>query len=60
MIIDQPSATSSTIIKVKPIIIAHVPKCERFFETLSGIRSSATTNTIAPAEKARRYVYSGW
>lgn len=47
-----PNATSSTIIRTKPAITPHVPQCWLSERLASGIRSSATTNTMAPAAKA--------
>ena len=40
---------------IKPIINPHVPVCGFSLKLASGIKSSATTNNIAPAEKARSH-----
>ena len=50
----HPSATSSTIINANPTANAAVPMCECSPSLISGISSSTTTYSIAPAAKLRR------
>lgn len=47
-----PNATSKIIMIMNPIMNPHVPVCGFSLILASGMRSSATTNSIAPAEKA--------
>ena len=54
-----PSATSSTIIRLNPIIKRIVPQFECSPSDISGISSSMTTKIIAPAAKLKRYGRTG-